>query len=197
MDSDDLTLMLQVKQGDHSAFKELVEKHKLSILNLCLRFTSNKEDAEDLAQEVFIRIFQAAPRYEAKSSFKTWFYRIAINLCINHQRRKKLLRFFSIDSNHKNDPDFREKIQNITDTEQPDINFEQREKQKIVQQAIESLPENQQAVVILYRYNNLSYKEIADILDTSVSAVESRLHRAKLNLKNKLAPLIKTKLLEL
>ncbi len=194
--SDDQILMLRVKQGEQAAFKELVEKHQLSVLNLCRRFAANREDAEDLAQDVFLRIYQAAPRYEIKASFTTWLYRISLNLCTNYQRRTKLLHFFSINSDSKNDFDSRKKFPDPVASEQPDINFEQAEKQHIVQQAIESLPANQKTVVILYRYQNLSYQEIAEILETSVSAVESRLHRAKLNLKTKLAPLIKKRVIE-
>ena len=190
MQNEDTVLMLQTKDGDQTAFKELVEKHKLSVLNLCLRFTGNKPDAEDLAQDVFMRIYQAAPRYEAKAAFTTWLYRIAVNLCLNYQRRKKLLTFFSIDSNHGSEEDHQRKIPDIISSERPDTDFEKKERQQFVQKAIQSLPENQRTVVILYRYQNLSYQEIADTLETSVSAVESRLFRAKLNLKKKLLPLL-------
>ncbi len=191
MPQEDAILMQRIKEGDRAAFKILVEKHQLSVLNLCLRFTGNKTDAEDLAQEVFIRIFQAASRYEAKAAFTTWLYRIAVNLCLNFQRRQKILDFFSIDSNHKHAPDHQRKIPDIIDELRPDAEFELKERQQLVQAAIQSLPENQRTVVILYRYHNLSYEEIAETLETTVSAVESRLHRAKLNLKAKLAPLLK------
>ncbi len=194
MQNHDTTLMFRIKAGDEAAFKELVEKHKLSVLNLCLRFTGNKPDAEDLSQDVFIRIYQAAPRYEAKAAFTTWMYRIAVNLCLNYQRRKKLLTFFSIDSNNNTDENHQKKIPDIISSERPDTNFEQKERAQFIQQAIQSLPENQRTVVILYRYQNLSYQEIADSLETSISAVESRLFRAKINLKKKLAPLQKEKL---
>jgi len=194
MQNHDTTLMFRIKAGDEAAFKELVEKHKLSLLNLCLRFTGNKPDAEDLSQDVFIRIYQAAPRYEAKAAFTTWMYRIAVNLCLNYQRRKKLLTFFSIDSNNNTDENHQKKIPDIISSERPDTNFEQKERAQFIQQAIQSLPENQRTVVILYRYQNLSYQEIADSLETSISAVESRLFRAKINLKKKLAPLQKEKL---
>lgn len=195
MQNEDTTLMLRTKDGDQSAFKELVEKHKLSVLNLCLRFTGNKPDAEDLAQDVFMRIYQAAPRYEAKAAFTTWLYRIAVNLCLNYQRRKKLLTFFSLDSNHRSEEDHQRKIPDIISSERPDTDYEKKERQQFVQKAIQSLPENQRAVVILYRYQNLSYQEIADTLETTVSAVESRLFRAKLNLKKILKPLLKEEML--
>jgi len=189
MQNQDTTLMLQTKAGDQTAFKELVEKHKLSVLNLCLRFTGNKSDAEDLSQDVFIRIYQAAPRYEAKAAFTTWMYRIAVNLCLNFQRRKKLLTFFSIDSNNTSEKNHQKKIPDIISPERPDTDFEKNERAQFIQLAIQSLPENQRTVVILYRYQNLSYQEIAETLETSISAVESRLFRAKKNLKKKLAPL--------
>ncbi len=190
MERSDTDLMLLIKSGDDQAFRELVERHKLSVLNLCLRFVGNKQDAEDLAQEAFIRVFQAAPNYEVKAAFTTWLYRITVNLCLNHQRHKKILRFFSLDQTkaHQHASQFR--IPDLPDKRRPDIEFEKKEIQSIVQQAIQSLPENQRSVLILHRYQDLSYKEIAEVLDTSVSAVESRLHRAKENLKKRLRSLI-------
>jgi RNA polymerase sigma-70 factor (ECF subfamily) len=161
------------------------------VLNLCLRFAGNKADAEDLAQEVFIRIFQAAPKYEIKAAFTTWVYRIAVNLCLNHQRRKKILQFFSL--NHKQSPNrqFDDRQPENPASENPDIEFERKELQQLVQQAIQSLPENQRTAIILHRYHDLSYQEIAAVLDTTVSAVESRLHRAKENLKKRLKYVVK------
>ena len=194
MANEDTTLMLRTKEGDQAAFKDLVEKHKLSILNLCLRFTGNKPDAEDLSQDVFIRIYEAAPRYEVKAAFTTWMYRIAVNLCLNYQRRKKLLTFFSFDSNNNSEQNHQKKIPDIISSERPDTDFERMERAQFIQDAIQSLPENQRTVVVLYRYQNLSYQEIADTLETSISAVESRLFRAKINLKKKLAPLQKEKI---
>lgn len=186
MENVDSKLMLQLKSGDHEAFRDLVERHKLSVLNLCLRFTGNKEDAEDLAQEAFIRVFQAAPNYEVKAAFTTWLYRITVNLCLNHQRRKKVLHFFSLDQSKNSQHHAQYRVPDFAAQERPDTDYEQKQVQQFVQQAIQSLPENQRTVLILHRYHDLSYKEIAEVLDTTVSAVESRLHRAKENLKKKL-----------
>ena len=186
MESIDTKLMLRLSAGDQDAFQELVERHKLSVLNLCLRFTGNKADAEDLAQEVFIRIFQAAPKYEVKAAFTTWVYRIAVNLCLNHQRRKKILHFFSLNHKHSPNSQFDDWQPEVPVSEQPDSEFERKELQQLVQQAIQSLPESQKTVIILHRFHELSYQEIAAVLDTTVSAVESRLHRAKQNLKKRL-----------
>jgi len=190
METIDTNLMLRLKDGEQDAFREIVERHKLSVINLCLRFTGNRDDAEDLAQEIFIRVYQAAPRYQVTASFTTWLYRITVNLCLNYQRRQKIIQFFSLDHN-KNSPDqVKYQIPELTVKEQPDTELEKKEIQYFVQQAIQSLPENQKTAIILYRYHNLSYQEIADVLDTTISAVESRLHRAKENLKKKLKSLV-------
>ncbi len=187
MENTDTNLMLRIKNGDQQAFRELVERYKLSVLNLCLRFTNNKEDAEDLAQDVFIRIFQAAPGYEVKAAFTTWLYRITVNHCLNYQRRKKILHFFPLDHGKDSYHQSQRHLPDFAAKERPDADFEKKEVQKYVQQAIQCLPENQKTVLILYRYHDLSYKEIAEVLDTTVSAVESRLHRAKENLRKKLS----------
>ncbi|MDW7679009.1 MAG: RNA polymerase sigma factor [bacterium] len=183
----DAQIMLQVKNGDAKAFEQLVEKYKLPIINFCLRFSGNKDDAEDLAQDVFVRVFQAAERYEDRAKFSTWLYRIAVNLCLNHQRRKKLITFLSLDRNHHDSSErSSDNLEALFSSSTPEREYELKEQQRLVQQAINSLPENQKTVVILYRYHNLSYQEIAKILNISISAVESRLHRAKLNLKKRL-----------
>jgi len=186
MENSDTNLMLRLKNGDHDAFRELVERHKLTVLNMCLRFTGNKQDAEDLAQDVFLRLFQAAPNYEIKAAFTTWLYRITVNLCLNYQRRKKILHFFSLDHDKHPDDSMAGRAPQFALKEQPDTDFERKELQQIVQRAIQSLPENQKSVLILHRFQDLSYKEIAEVLDITVSAVESRLHRAKQNLKKRL-----------
>ncbi len=186
MENADAQLMLRLKNGDQEAFREIVERNKMSVLNLCLRFTGNKNDADDLAQEVFIRVYQAASTYEIKAAFTTWLYRVTVNLCLNYQRRKKILPFFSLNHSRDSNSHPEDRIPELSTQEQPDTELEKKELQFLVQKAIQSLPENQKTVVILHRYHNLSYQEIADILNTTVSAVESRLHRAKENLKKKL-----------
>lgn len=182
-------LMLRFQQGDESAFREIVEQHKLSVLNLCYRFVGNKNDAEDIAQDVFIRILNAAPRYRPDASLSTWLYRITVNVCLNFQRRKKILNFFSLNHQFESGQTTGDRLPDLISEEQPDIILEKKELQMLVQQAIQSLPENQQTVVILHRYEGLSYQEIAAVLNTTVSAIESRLHRAKLNLQRKLKSL--------
>ncbi|MDZ7263892.1 MAG: RNA polymerase sigma factor [candidate division KSB1 bacterium] len=186
MKDEDTNLMLRLKEGDQGAFRTLVERHKLTVLNLCLRFTGNRDDAEDLAQDVFIRVYQAAPRYEIRAAFTTWLYRIAVNVCLNHQRRKKILNFFSLNNRHSSSGAVENHLPELVLPQRPDSDLERKELQQLVQNAIESLPENQKSVLILHRYHDLSYQQIATVLQTTVSAVESRLHRAKMNLKKQL-----------
>jgi RNA polymerase sigma-70 factor (ECF subfamily) len=178
--------MLRFKNGDQTAFQELVDRHKLTVLNMCLRFTGNKDDADDLAQEVFIRVCQAAPNYEVKAAFTTWLYRITVNLCLNYQRRKKILQFFSLNHSKAIEDQIEHRAHWLEIHDRPDTALERKELQNLVQGSIQSLPENQKTALILHCYQNLSYQEIADVLKTTVSAVESRLHRAKENLRKRL-----------
>lgn len=186
MEDTNTNLLQRFQNGDESAFREIVEQHKLSVLNLCYRFVGNKEDAEDIAQDVFIRILKAAPRYKPEASLSTWIYRITVNVCLNFQRRKKILNFFSLNHEYESGQTAGDRLPELISEDQPDSDLEKQELQQLVQDAIQSLPENQQTVILLHRFEGLSYQEIADVLDTTVSAVESRLHRAKLNLQKKL-----------
>jgi len=182
----DAELMEQVKNGDESAFRVLVEKYQNQIFNLSLQYVGNSQDAEEVAQDVFIRLLKAAESYKPQGKLTTFLYRIAVNLSLNKIRDRKWKRWVpwetmnseEISSDHSNT------------LEAPDDLFEKKEKQNEVHRIIDSLPANQKTAVILKRYHDLSYEEIAEIMQTSVSAVESRLHRAKLTLKKKMAHLI-------
>jgi RNA polymerase sigma-70 factor (ECF subfamily) len=183
----DTELMLRVKQGDEDAFRQIVELYHKPIHGLCFRYLKNQEDAEEIAQDVFIRLYERADKYEARAKLTTYLYRIAVNLSLNRIRDRKLKRFVSLDF-----------FRGITldnnpvsaDTSDPDSLLEQKEKQRTIRQAIDTLPPNQRTAVILKRFQELSYEEIAQVMQCSLSAVESLLHRAKQNLQKKLAHLI-------
>ena len=183
----DTELMLRVKQGDEDAFKQIVELYHKPIHGLCFRYLKNHEDAEEIAQDVFIRLYKSADKYEARAKLTTYLYRIAVNLSLNRIRDRKLKRFVSLDFFHgvalENNPI-------SADTHDPDSLLEQKEKQRTIRQAIDTLPTNQRTAVILKRFQELSYGEIAQVMGCSLSAVESLLHRAKRNLKKRLAHLI-------
>ncbi len=178
---DDAALMMAVKSGDPGAFETLVTKYQPLIMNLCYRYIGNQEDAEEVAQDVFIRVLRYSGSYEPKAKLSTYLYRIAVNLSINRIRDNKWKRFVSWDSATQDKPPFH-------GGEQPDELAEQREKREAIRRVIDSLPENQKTAVILKRFQELSYEEIAGIMRISVSAVESLLFRAKQTLKKKLKP---------
>jgi len=179
----DEELMAETAQGDEHAFELLVERHQSRMLNLIYRFVGNRTQARDLAQEVFIRVWQAASRYKPRAKFTTWIYRISANLCLNELKssaRKKL--FFSESLVEEGRTPNEES--NVSPSAEDILLAEERSRQ--ISHALRSLPENQRMALILKRYENLSYHEIAKIMECSVSAVESLLVRAKGNLKEKL-----------
>ena len=178
-------LMSRIAEGDESAFQILVERHQASLLNMIYRFLGDRTKSQDLAQEVFLRVWQAARSYEPKAKFTTWLYRIAANLCLNElksSRRKRWLRFFHADTEEQTvgEEDFSDGLPS------PEDLLLARERSRQITSALQSLPENQRMALILKRYEDLSYEEIARILNCSVSAVESLLVRAKKNLQEKL-----------
>jgi RNA polymerase sigma-70 factor (ECF subfamily) len=178
-------LMVRVAEGDEDAFETLVRRHQTSILNLIYRFIGDRTPAKDLAQEVFIRVWQAAKTYRPEAKFTTWLYRITANLCFNElksARRKKWLQF------HR----FRDNLENTVEetlvdaTPSPEDILLAKERSRQIADALQSLPENQRMALILKRYDDLSYQEIAKVIGCSVSAVESLIVRAKRNLQEKM-----------
>lgn len=181
----DEELMVRIAKGDQYAFRTLVERHQSSMLNLIYRFIGDIAKSQDLAQEVFLRVWQTAKRYEPKAKFTTWLYRIATNLCLNElkaSRRKKWIRLFHVDTEgqDRGGEDFSD------ESPSPEEMLLTRERDREITEALQSLPENQRMAIILKRYDDLSYEEISRILNCSVSAVESLLVRAKRNLQQKL-----------
>jgi len=181
-------LVKNIQAGDIHAFKVLFEKYHSNVLNLCMKLVGNRDEAEDLCQDIFIKIYQSIDNFELKAKLSTWMYRIAVNVCLNHQRRKKRVQFLRLDHRDvEQGADVFDMVVNPPD-EQPDVSLEQKEKEKIIWDAIHSLPESQRVVLILQRYEELSCEQMAQVLQASVSSVQSRLFRAKENLAKKLLP---------
>jgi RNA polymerase sigma-70 factor (ECF subfamily) len=177
-------LMAKVAEGDEYAFETLVRTHQVSVLNLIYRFIGNRTQAKDLAQEVFMRVWQAAKSYEPKAKFSTWIYRITANLCLNELKsmgRKKLIPYFPGEEGKEGG------FETIPD-ESPSVEHRllAEERSWQITDALQSLPDNQRMALILKKYDDLPYQEISKILGCSVSAVESLLVRAKKNLYEKL-----------
>lgn len=179
-------IIQQIIAGDENAFRKLVESHQSLVVNTCLGLVHNLEDAEDLAQEVFIEVFRSIHKFRADSKISTWLYRIAVNRSLNFIRDNKKNRWFqSFDEVVKAR---NTAIQNIaaTRSDEPGFNLENRQRATILHEAIDTLPENQRVAFTLNKYEELSYREISEVMELSVSAVEALLHRAKKNLQKRL-----------
>ncbi len=171
---------------DETAFREFVEKHHQLVVNTCFGLLHSVEDAEDVAQEVFIEVFRSVHKFRGKSKISTWLYRIAVNRSLNFIRdNKKHTRLQSFDDKIK---DTVLKTNQIAsgNTENPEQDFENRQRSVLLHEALDSLPKNQQVAITLSKYEDLGNKEIAEIMNLSVSSVESLIHRAKKNLQKKL-----------
>ncbi|PIV55610.1 RNA polymerase subunit sigma-24 [Candidatus Desantisbacteria bacterium CG_4_10_14_0_8_um_filter_48_22] len=187
MEDKDAELMLRFKEGDDSTFERLFEKYKKPVLNMIYRFIGTKAEAEELTQEVFLKVYQARYSYEVRAKFATWLYRIAKNLCFNWIRHKRIIRFFSTDNPFRA-PEV-EVYREIPDSSQDpaDIVLEKKEMAEQIQNALRSLPENQRITIILKEYERKSYDEIAQILGHSVSSVKAIIFRARENLRHLLS----------
>ncbi len=181
---DDVALMLRVRDGDMDAFQALVERHQHSVVGTVAKMLSGDADAEDIAQQVFIRVWKSAPRYQPSAKFTTWLMTITRNLVFNEMRRRQRARFVPMDAEPDDAP-----APQFTDTEAatPQEQLLDGELQRAVDAAIQSLPENQRLAIVLRRYENMPYEDIAKVLKTSVPAVKSILFRARAELKEKLS----------
>jgi RNA polymerase sigma-70 factor (ECF subfamily) len=188
----DAALMLRVKDGDLQAFEELVQKYKHPIVNLMYRMLHDLDEAEDLAQNVFLRVFQSAGRYEVSAKFSTWIFTIARHLCLNEIRRRGRHPALSMESGQSDDQE--QALRQYPDgkTSSPPQVFLQRELERKIQQALDALPEKQRLAIALCREEELSYEQIAAVLGCSLSATKSLIHRGRETLKEKLKPYLQS-----
>jgi RNA polymerase sigma-70 factor, ECF subfamily len=181
-DAEDVRLMALVGRGDTAAFKELVERHQSLVAGTIARMLGSNSDVEDIAQQVFIRVWKSAGRYVARAKFTTWLLKITRNLVFNELRRSK---------RHAQVP-----LQSETGGEEmplpdeaarpPDAYLLEAELQEAIERAIVQLPESQRMALILRRYQEMNYEQIAEILNLSVPAVKSVLFRARTELRERL-----------
>jgi len=178
-------LMARIAKGDDDAFEILVTRHQTSVLNLIYRFIGDRTQAKDLSQEVFLRVWQTANRYEPRAKFTTWIYQVTANLCLNELKSARRRRWFPF---HRSEGESEKAIEETLSDGSPTAEdlLLAREQSRQVSEALRSLPANQRMALVLKRYDDLSYQEIAKILNCSVSAVESLIVRAKKTLQKKL-----------
>jgi len=176
----DAKLMLQFKKGDKSCFEQLMKKYKSRVINMIYQFIGDRDEAEDLAIEVFLRVYKSAENYQAISKFSTYLYKITANLCINELKKRKRHRVISLNTSLLSDK-----------LSSPLSILERKEKNALIKKMIDALPPRQRMALILQIYEELSYKEISTVLGCSAKGVERLLYRAKLNLRRKLGPYFK------
>jgi RNA polymerase sigma-70 factor (ECF subfamily) len=187
---EDIGLMLRFKSGDNSAFEFLLNKYEKPLINFIYRFIGNQVDAEDLAQEVFLRVYTAKNNYKPQAKFSTWLYKITSDLCIDYQRKRKIK---TVPLDNPVNTDKAEIVREIPvlDDRTPDTSVEKKQISETIRSAFLSLPVNQRIALSLKIYEKKSYKEISKILGCSVSAVESLIFRARQGLKLKLSDIVK------
>ncbi len=182
-DSTDIELMRRAGGGDAGAFRELVERHQHRVIGTVSRMLGGDRDSEDIAQQVFIRVWKSAPRYKPTAKFTTWLMTITRNLVFNETRRRGRARLVPMDDERDEAPrQFADETMHS-----PADELLAAELQDAIDAAIQALPEQQRMAVILRRYEEMPYDQIAVVLGTSVPAVKSILFRARLALRNQLA----------
>jgi RNA polymerase sigma-70 factor, ECF subfamily len=183
----DALLMLRFKDGDSEAFERLFSRHTRAMVNFAYRFVRNRQVAEEMAQEIFLRVYEAAAGYEPQAKFTTWLYRVAANVCLNEVRKPHFQAMRQ--SLHAAPRDDQEpaSFEPRTDDE-PDRYLERQAISHAIKEALEQLPLKQRVAFILNKYQELSYAEVAEIMKISEKAVKSLIHRAKETLAEKLKP---------
>ncbi len=187
--SDD-ELVLKAQQGDVHAFDELVERYHGKIYGLTYNMTSNREDAEDLTQDIFVKAFQALPRFKGKSSFYTWLYRIAVNKTINYRKKRNRKRALSLDQ-FDNEVKLDDVYNDLTSKGSPLRNLSLSELHKKLNEAMQNLSEKHRTVVVLHDMQGIPHEEIAKMVGASVGTIRSRLFYARRQLQADLSEFIR------
>ena len=182
-DAEDVRLMRLVARGDTSAFEEVIERHQALVAGTAARMLSSNSDVEDIAQQVFIRVWKSARRYVPRAKFTTWLLKITRNLVFNELRRAKRRAQVPLQS----EPGAEEIPLKDETNRAPDASLLDDELQRAIEEAIMQLPESQRMALVLRRYEQLSYEQIAEVLDLSVPAVKSVLFRARTELRSRLS----------
>ncbi|MDB2384937.1 RNA polymerase sigma factor [Polaribacter sp.] len=181
----------KLRAGKQSAFSRLLEDYQQKVFNTCLSFVPNKEDAEDVAQEVFMEVFRSVTKFKGNSKLSTWIYRIATNKCLEFIRKKNAKKRFAFMQTILGNDIPIDKTSYFTEFNHPGIVLENKEKSATIFKAINTLPESQRVVFTLAKIDGKSYQEIVEITGKSLSSVESVMFRAKKTLQQKLEKLYK------
>jgi len=179
-ESTDSELMQKVKEGNLNAFEEIYRRHSKHVINFAYRMLNDRNSAEEVMQEVFVKVYMQAKKYRPDAKFTTYLFRITTNHCLNYIRNNQL-------PSKGNISEFNEQITvNFEPDKHPEEQALKNEISKIMLKALNELPENQRSAMVLLTYNDMSYEEIAESIGCSVKAVKSLLHRARESLRQKL-----------
>jgi len=177
-------LIKKAIEGDESAYKNLLENYRGAIYNLLYKMVRNKEETEDLVQEAFMKAFKALPSFNEEYAFSTWLYKIAVNNCIDHMRKKKLQTYSINKPVQSKDGELDREFPDTSMS--PDKSILSEERASIIETAIDELPENYKTAIILRHSEEKSYEEISKILNIPLGTVKARIFRAREMLKKKL-----------
>jgi len=177
---DDFSLIRAIQAGDHQAFESLVRRYQRQVANLIYVTMGSRDDVDDIAQEVFIRVYRSLPRFKFDASFFSWIYRITMNLCIDEIRKRKIRKVISLDFLTE---DALEKSRKSKDHNMPSDSLLADERHQMVQAALQGLRPEHREILVLREYKDLGYTEIAETLNISLEAVKSRIFRARSELK--------------
>lgn len=184
----DVQLMIRVSGGDHQAFEEIVARYQDRLIGFFFHLVRDRTLAEDMAQEVFLRVFRSRERYTAQARFSTWLFRIAHNLASNQKRGLARRREVPLSGGAAGDDRSQEDDQNLAEKSalMPTRQLDSQEMQGIVREALDSLNERQRTAVLLHKFEGMSYQDIGDVMDLNIVAVKSLLSRARSKLKESL-----------
>lgn len=187
-DANERALIEKCKQGDRRAFDTLIKNYEKRVYNLAYRLSGHYDEANDIAVDAFLRVFQALKHFRGDANFSTWLFRIVTNVYLDRRKRTRNKQHLSLEEYIElEENSVARQIEDPGPT--PSVVAEQRERQDMMQQAIGSLPDYQRAMIVLYHTEGLSYEEIADVMALPIGTVKSRLNRARLTLREKLEPL--------
>lgn len=175
-------LLKRSKDGDIQAFEQLIENYQTKVFNIALRIIGNYDDANDLAQEVFLRVYKSIKSFKGESSFSTWIYKITKNVCLDEIRKRRNKNVISLDEEIKlNSGEVTRQVESSDDT--PDVALEKSEMKDLINKAISELSDEHRVVIVLRDIQGFSYEEIAKIIDCPEGTVKSRINRARKALK--------------
>ncbi|MBI2360435.1 MAG: sigma-70 family RNA polymerase sigma factor [Deltaproteobacteria bacterium] len=177
----DADLVRRVREGERAAFDDLVVKYRNRVMGIAVRMLSDRAEAEDVAQDIFVKAYRGLSGFQGEALFSTWLYRIAANGCLNHRKRRRPERYLPADDPALSPPDF---------ASNPQVLVEERQLKLLVEKSIQNLPEEQRIVLILRDIEGLTYEAIAEALAVELGTVRSRLYRARMALQGMVKELV-------